>query len=113
MGIHDLGLHVVQQEPCNDLKPQTAPQSQAMGWETLVARWGPCMQPRRGPTMGEKILAAHQGPRNTMGTAMTPCHLGSLQHTQRTGPGSWHPSLPPPVPSLGPELTRPGPQTGT
>lgn len=70
MGIHDLGLHVVQQEPCNDLKPQTAPQSQAMGWETLVARWGPCMQPRRGPTMGEKIDPA--------------CPAGNVSYSQVT-----------------------------
>lgn len=27
VGIHDLGPHIVQQEPCNDLKPHTVPQS--------------------------------------------------------------------------------------
>ena len=113
VGIHDLGPHIVQQEPCNDLKPHTVPQS-SNGLGNSGGLVGVVHAAQRRPAMGEKILAVHQGSCNTMGTALTPCQLGSLQHTQRrTGPGTLHPSLPPPVPSLGPELTRPGPQTGT
>lgn len=66
---------------------QPAWQSQAMCWATQEARREPCNDPACSPVGAlqwvKKILAAHQRPRNTLGTALTPCQFGSLQQTQR------------------------------
>lgn len=46
--------------------------------------------------MGGQILAAHQGPRNTLDITVSPHRLNLLEHTPRcTGPSSLRPSLPP------------------
>lgn len=54
VGIHDLGLHLARQEPCRDLEPHTTPESQAIGWEIQVVRWG----------LVRSLHAAQQRPRN-------------------------------------------------
>lgn len=59
--------------------------------------------------MGKKILAAHQGLR----TALTLCRLDTLQQTKMNWAQFLAPIPSSSFPSLGPELTRPGPQTGT
>lgn len=119
----DLGLHAFRpihdpQEPCNDLELHIARQSQAMGWEIQVAaRREPCNDPACSlveACNGQKDLGR---PSRTSKYTEDSADPVPARYTATDPKMNWAWFLAPvpssSFPSLGPALTRPGPQTGT